>query len=177
MDFKTTDGGLLVPDHKLVIGGRFFGRIFRDDELIAEFEDANLVTNEGLNYLLNAGVAGAGQLTNWYVGLFSGNYTPQATDIAANIATNSTEWTGYSESGRQAYTAPVTTTQSLTNSAAAATFTQSSAGTIYGAFIVSSATKGGTTGTLLAAAQFSSAKTVAPGDLLVMTYTVGASSS
>ena len=177
MDFKTTDSGLLVPDRKLIVGGRFVGQIFRDGELIDEFEDANLVTNQGLNYLLNTGVAAAGQLTNWYVGLFSGNYTPQATDTGTNIAANATEWTNYAEGTRQAYTAPVTTTQSLTNSAAAATFTQSSSGTIYGAFVVSSSTKGGTTGTLLAAAQFGSPKTVSASDLLVMTYTLGATSA
>lgn len=177
MDFKATDSGLLVPDHKLFLGGRFLGQLIRDGQVIDEFDDHNLVVNEGLNYLLNAGVAGQAQLTSWYVGLFSGNYTPQASVTAATIASAATEWTSYGEGARQAYTAPVTTTQSLTNAGSAATFTQAGAGTIYGAFVVSNSTMGGTTGTLLAAALFASPKVVAVGDLLVMTYVLGATSA
>lgn len=178
MDFEKIESGLLVPvRHKLIVGGRFLGQIVRKGQVIDEFEDANIVVNQGLNYLLNTGVAGTGQLTTWYIGLFSGNYTPQASDTAATISANATEWTNYAESTRQAYTAPSTTTQTLTNSAATATFTQASAGTIYGAFMVSNSQKGGTAGVLLAAAQFSAAKTVASGDLLVMTYTLGMTSA
>jgi hypothetical protein len=176
MNFKETKSGLLIPDVKLLVGGRFTGQIIRDGEVIDEIDDQNLVVNEGLNYLLNVALAGQGQLNTWFVGLFSGNYTPQASDTAANITANATEWTGYGEATRQAFSTVATTTQSITNSASTATFTQNTAGTVYGAFIISSSQKSGITGTLLAAAQFSSPKTVAVGDLLALTYTVGASS-
>lgn len=177
MNFKETEGGLLVPDHKLLVGGIFRGQIIRDGEVIDEFEDHNIVVNEGLNYLINTGLAGQGAQSSWYIGLFSGNYTPLATDTAANIATHATEWTGYSESTRQPFTTSVTSTQSISNSGSTANFTQNSAGTIYGAFVISNSAKNGSTGVLLAAAQFATSKTVAVGDILALTYTVGASSS
>jgi hypothetical protein len=177
MNFKETVGGLLVPDHKLVVGGRFTGQLIREGVVIEEIDDANLVVNEGLNYLLNSSIAGQSPLTSWYIGLFSGNYTPTATVTGATIASASTEFTGYSESTRQPYSTATSTAQQMTNSASPAQFTMSAAGTIYGAFLVSQSAKGGNTGTLLAAAQFSSPKTVASGDLLVLTYTVGATSS
>lgn len=176
MDFEKRDSGLLVPTGKLVVGGKFFGQHIRDGEVIDEFEDFNLVVNQGLNYLLNVAIQGQGQVTSWFVGLFSGNYTPQASDTAANIAQNATEWTGYQEATRQPYTTAASTAQQLTNSANVATFTQSNPGTVYGAFIVSNNQKSATTGTLIAAAQFGSAKTVAVGDLLALTYSIGASS-
>lgn len=177
MDFKTIKGGLLVPDLAIVVGGRFIGQIIRDGAVIDEFEDRNLVVNEGLNYLLNTGLAGQGQLTNWYIGLFAGNYTPQASANAAGITAAATEWTQYGEGARQPYIAPPTTTGALTNSASQAVFTNTAAGTIYGAFVASASAKGATTGVLFAAAAFASPKTVGAGDLLVLNYVLGATSA
>lgn len=177
MKFMESASGLLVPDHRLVVGGVFLGKIVRDGEVIEEFEDHNIVVNEGLNYLLNAGIAGQSQISNWYLGLFSGNYTPVATVTAATIAAASTEWTSYNEATRQAFTPVAASAQSITNAASTATFTQNASGTIYGAFLASNSAKSATTGTLLAAAQFGSPKTVSAGDLLVLSYTLGASSS
>lgn len=177
MNFNKTEGGLLVPDHALVVGGRFHGEIIRDGKLIEAWDDDNIVVNEGLNYLLNAGIAAQSPITSWYLGLFSGNYTPTAGVTGATIAGASTEFTGYSESTRQPYSAVSSTAQQVTNSTTPSQFTIGAAGTIYGAFMVSNSGKGATTGTLLAAAQFSSPKTVSAGDLLVLTYTIGASST
>jgi hypothetical protein len=48
--------------------------------------------------------------------------------------------------------------------------------TIYGAFLISNNTKGGTSGTLFSAARFSSSKSVESTDELLLTYTFTASS-
>lgn len=177
MNFKEGVGGLLVPDHQLAIGGVFHGELFRDGELIESWDEHNLVVNEGLNYLLNAGLVGQSPISSWFTGIYSGNYTPTSGATGATIAAASTEFTGYSETTRQPYSPVTSTAQQVTNAASPAQFTMAASGTIYGAFIVSNSAKGGTTGTLLAAALFSSAKTVAAGDLLVLTYTIAASST
>ena len=57
-----------------------------------------------------------------------------------------------------------------------ATFTFNATKSIYGAFLVSNATKGGTAGTLFSAARFSAAKSVVAGDQLLLTYSFTASS-
>ena len=46
--------------------------------------------------------------------------------------------------------------------------------TVYGAFLVSTSTKSGTTGTLLAASRFTSARAVVSSDQLLITYTLTA---
>jgi hypothetical protein len=75
--------------------GVYTGQIIRKGIIIDEFEYSNLVVNQGLNYLLGSALAGGSQITTWYIGLFSGNYTVLSTDTASSIASNSTEVTAY----------------------------------------------------------------------------------
>lgn len=159
------------------VGGVFNIQQIRDGVLIDEWEEKNIVVNEGLNHMLNATLNGAAQVTTWFIGLFEGNYTPLATDTAANITVNSTESTAYDETVRQTYTEAVSTAQSITNSASKATFTINATKAIYGAFLVSASAKSGTTGTLFAASKFSAARSVVATDQLLVTYTVSATSA
>jgi hypothetical protein len=64
----------------------------------------------------------------------------------------------------------------MTNSASRASFVFNATKTIYGAFLISNSTKGGTTGTLFSAARFATAKSVESGDELLLTYTFTATS-
>lgn len=176
IELSKTEGGILVPSSALKVGGKFYGQIIRAGKVIDEFEDPNLVVNEGLNSLLEIYFRGTTQITNWYLGLFEGNYTPVATVTAATITSASTECTAYSETTRQAYTTAAASSQSITNSASRATFTFTAAKTIYGAFLASNSTKSATTGTLFSAARFGTAKTVDTGDQLLLTYNFSASS-
>lgn len=176
-DYDKTAGGLLVPNAKLHVGGKFVGSHVRNGEVIDEFEDDNLVVNEGLNNLLSVYFAGGTQITTWYIGLFEGNYTPVATVTAATIDTAATECDAYDEATRQEYQEAAPASQSITNSANRATFTFNATKTIYGAFIVSSSVKSGTGGTLFAAARFSTSKAVVDDDQLLLTYTFSAASA
>ena len=119
---------------------------------------------------------GVSQITNWYLGLFSGNYTPVATDTAATISANSTEFTGYTSTTRVPYVG-VEGSQEVTNSASTANFTFNTGATIYGAFLASASTKNSTSGTLFSAAQFNAPKSVVSADQLLLTYQFSASSS
>lgn len=176
MDYVQTEGGVLVPQHDIRVGGYFEGQIIRDGKVIDEWQDHNLVVNEGLNALLNIMFAGSTQVATWYLGLFEGNYTPVATVTAATITSASTECIAYDETTRVAYNEAAAASQSITNSASKATFTINATKTIYGAFLVSTNTKSGTTGTLFSAARFSAAKSVVAADQLLLTYTFTASS-
>lgn len=177
MDYSKTESGLLVPHSKILVGGVFKGQIIRKGEVIDEFEDHNLVVNEGLNHILNVEFNGLTQVTTWYLGIFEGNYTPVSSVTAATIASASTECTAYTASTRPAYVEATSTAQSVTNSASRASFVFNATKTIYGAFLVSTNTKSGTSGALFSAARFGSAKSVTTDDELLLTYTFNAASA
>lgn len=176
-EYSERASGLLVPVDGLRIGGKFIGQIIRQGQIIDEFEAKNLVTNEGLNSLLNVMFDGATQITTWYTGVFEGNYTPVAGVTAATVVAASTECTAYASATRPEYVEAASTAQSTTNSASRASFVFNATKTIYGAFLVSVATKSAGTGTLFAAARFASSKAVDSGDELLLTYTFGAASA
>lgn len=176
MDYELSEAGIAVPKSEMKVGGVFTGQLIRDGKVIDEFQDHNLVVNEGLNRILNVMFSGTAQSAAWYMGVFEGNYTPVATVTAATIATAATECSAYSNATRPIYTSATSTTQNVTNSANRASFIFNATKSIYGAFLISDATKGGTSGVLFSAARFTGVKNVESGDELLLTYTFNASS-
>lgn len=176
MGYNKTAGGVLMPA-QLLVGGVFHGQIVRNGEVIDEFEDHNIAVDQGLNKLLDVMFGGATQISPWYLGVFEGNYVPVAGLTAATLVANATECTAYDEATRQEYTEAAAAAKSITNSAAKATFTFNASKTIYGAFLTSDGTKGGTAGTLFSAARFATPKAVVATDQLLLTYTFTAASS
>lgn len=177
MDYKHSDGGVLLPANQLVVGGRFHVDHMRGGKKIDEIEFPNLVVNEGLNHILNTVLHGGAQTATWYIGLFKGNYTPIATVTAATITAASTECTEYDESTRVAYDEAAASGQSISNTASKATFTMNASVSVYGAFLASASAKSATSGVLLAAGRFGSVKTVDDDDQLLLTYTFNAASA
>ena len=166
----------------LVIGGGFLvvhRRIKRGIVIVDREYSPNLVVDQGVNYVLNTAINGAAQVPTWYVGIFKNNYTPLASDtLAGGFVTSAGEAaasTDYSQASRVTYTEAASTAKSITNSASPATFTILTTFTAYGAFLCSAAS--GTTGTLLAAAKFSTSKSVSNTDELDVTYTINGASS
>ena len=111
------DRRLLVPEAGQIIGGRFLGKIIRDTKVVDEFECKNIVVNQGLNYLLGAALGAQSVVTNWFIGLFSNNYTLLASDTAATIAANAGEVTQYTAGTRQSWQSAPPASQSITNAA------------------------------------------------------------
>lgn len=175
-NMQMTAGGLLVPSAKIAVKGTYHGQLMRGGEVIDDFEDENLVVDQGLNALLDVMFHNATQIGTWYLGVFEGNYTPVAGVTAATIAGASTESSAYDEPSRPAFNEAAAAGQAITNSANRATFTFNATTTIYGAFLISDATVGGTTGALFSAARFSSSKSVVSGDQLLLAYTFSAAS-
>lgn len=179
MSYEKNEAGLLVPSLKQrVIGyGRYSGTIIRVNGDIEEFETPNITVNEGLNDLLSVYLAGGSQKTAWYLGIFSGNYTPVSTDTAATIASSATESSAYSGGTRPQWNPGAVSSQSVSNSSNRATYTFTGFTTIYGAFLISNATINGTSGVLFSAAQFGASKAVSSGDQLLVTYTFTSASA
>ena len=175
-NFIQNDAGLLVPAHKLLMGGFFHAELIRDGEIIDTFDFDNIVVNEGLNSALNVVFNGTTPITSWYIGLFQGNYTPVASDTAATISANSTESSAYAAGVRQTFVTVTSTAQLITNSASKASFVFTSGVTIYGAFLASTATINGVSGVLMSAARFATSRVVANGDELLLSYSFSAAS-
>ena len=178
-DYEVSDEGIFFPKAKAFVQGVYT----HDVNGLDERSDGNLVVTEGLNHMLDATLHGATQVGTWYFGLFSANTAPLATWTAANVTANSTEITsnteGYSETTRQIFNEAAASAAASTNSANKAAFTIATASSIniWGAFMASLNTKGGTTGTLMSASKFASVRTVYATDVFNLGYTLTLTSS
>ena len=152
----------------------FFTFTCVDEEGVEKWSEdivPNTVVDEGKDYILGAALSGLAQVTTHYLGLIQGS----SPTIAAGDTLASKAWTedqSYDEASRQTWAETGASGQSVTNSGAAASFTMNASVTIGGAFLTSDNTKGGTTGTLIAAGTFSTARSVASGDTINVTYTI-----
>lgn len=116
----------------------------------------NLVTNEGLDYLLDAGLSNGSQVTTWYVGLLGSSPSPAAGWTKTEVG--AADFVNYDEATLQTWTDGGVSSQSVDNSASKATFTISTnASTIGGAYLASANTKAveGGAATIYAAGAFS----------------------
>lgn len=188
MDYQDNGAGLLVPDSAsgkgvytgTIIRGGYFddnGIWHRGKNVVDHFEFDNIVVDQGLTSMLGVYLHADTQLPNWFVGIYSGNYTPTNSVTAATITSASTEFTAYTGSTRVAYTPAAAANKAITNAASRADFIFTADATIYGAFLISDGTKSGTGGVLLSAARFGASKVVATSDELLLTYAFSLSSS
>lgn len=155
------------------VGGVFEVECYGPDgRLKWQAQAKNLVTNVGLNHILDVLLHGSTQVSTWYVGLKNAGTVAAADTLASHSGwTENTNYTG----NRQEYEEAAASSQSITNSANKASFSiDTDSQTIAGAFLASVAT--GTSGTLLCAADFTGGnKSCDNGDTLEVTYTISAS--
>ena len=157
---------------KVRLGGIFYVKCF-DKNRNLKWEDVaeNLVTNEGLDHILDVVLHGTTQVDPWYVGLKNTGSPANGDTLASHGTwTENSNYTG----DRQEYVEAAASSQSITNSANKASFSiNADSQTIAGAFLASVAT--GTSGTLLCVADFSGgSKSCDSGDTLEVTYTISA---
>ena len=159
------------------VGKYFFECFDKDGNLKWTAESKNLVVNVGLQYMAGTSLDGAtSRITTWYIGLYGAGSSnnPAASDTMSSHA-GWTENTTYSNATRPAATFAAATTANpsvVTNSASKATFNINGSATVGGAFLTSDSTKGGTTGTLFSASDFTGGdRSVVNGDTLQVTYT------
>jgi hypothetical protein len=165
--FEDTEIGLLVPSERTIVSGVFcYGK--RGEPL--EFT-RNMLTTEGRNYLLTAGLRGGTVHTSWFVAPFSGDVTVQATWTAANFNASATEVQAYVAATRPAWAGGSVSAGAVDSFAAKAEFKATTDGVVIrGAAMLSASAKASTSGTLLAAARFTSTKTLDTDEILDIGY-------
>ena len=144
-----------------------FQGIDRDGKIKWEWTEHNILPDEGRDYLLNAGLLIGSQFGSWYVSIYSGSYTPQSTDTAANYASRATEITSeYSEANRILLVPDALSGGTYANIGSPAVFTFTGPVTVRGGGIHSAAGKGATTGVLLSIVAAPSPKSFDTGEQL-----------
>jgi len=158
------------------VGGIFEVSCFGPDGKL-KWEDTakNLVTNEGLDTILNLLLKGTANIDPWYIGLTDGTPTVDPADQLTGTHTGWVEVTAYTEAARQAFVDGALSSQSVTNSASKASYAiNANSTTIGGAFLASSATTGAN-GLLLCGAAFTGGdKSADSGDTLNVQYSFSA---
>ena len=150
------------------------GNVIKEGKVIDEWEEHNIMTNEGLDYVLDVAAVNGTQIATWYVAPFKGNYTPTGAETGASVATDSTEATEYSEAVRQTYVPAAVSGQSTDNTASKASFTINGTVSIYGAFLSGDSAKSGTGSKCLCISRFPAKRDLIATDILNVTYTLSA---
>lgn len=133
----------------------------------------NLMPMDGLNHWIDVLLGKTPQQTQWYMGLFRGDYTPVPGDTALTFPVQATEFTAYEGAGRKPFVVASASGGEAHNNASPAEFTFTGNGTIYGGFISSASGKGATSGVLLSAVRFAVPKTKEPTDVLRVKAVLG----
>ena len=164
--------------------GRFHVLCYdKDGNLKWEENNPNKIVSVGLQYMAGAGLTSTTPITTWYIGLIDGATTP--TYVAGDQMSGHSGWTEFTNysspanRGAPTFTAATAATPSVVTNATAVAFTISSTGgTVAGAFLTSSSTKSGTSGTLFSESNFTGGnRTVVASDILNVTYTFSLTSS
>lgn len=148
----------------------------KDGNLKWEASTPNLVVNEGLKFMNDKFFTGAAYTAAWYLGLYgaAASNNPAAGDTMASHA-GWTEVTAYSQATRPVAVfaaASLADPSVITSSGSPAVFSINATTTVGGAFLTTDNTKGGTTGTLFSAADFSAPgdRSVVSGDTITVSY-------
>jgi hypothetical protein len=145
-----------------------------------ELDRPNVVTTEGLNYLLEVMFRHGLQIqdNDWFITAIETDTTAAITQTYAVPVY--TEWDGYTEAARQLYVPAAASGGAVTNTASKAIFTASEDKTLYGGALVGGGsaastwkdTAGG--GILFCYSKFSSSKAVESGDTFKITCAIQA---
>ena len=146
-----------------------------------EKDRPNIVTDEGINAMLNIMFHGDAAKNPWYVAIFESNSTPATSDTydlwADSLVTECNA--AYDEETRPVYVEAAATGKAITNSASKAVFTMNNNKTIYGAALVSNSTKGGHVAGdfLFCVSTFAVARSVVNADILRVTIAIAGADS
>lgn len=134
----------------------------------------NIVTNEGLNSVLDVYLNAATQITVWYLTGFTDNITPLATHTAAVPGTTELTTVNVAEAVRETYNANAASGQSIDNVAGpVAQYIADASFTFWGAQLFGGGTSafGNTAGVLWSSSLLGSSKSMVALDTIDLTYT------
>lgn len=171
--YKDNDDGSITTDQGITAKGMYYDRVNGGEWV----ENPNLITNEGLTHILNVSMGTTPKPAGYFLALFSAAAQPQSSWTAASFASAASEIVsateGYVGATRPAWTPVNTSTQSIDNmspsNVAKVTIKTASSLTVQGAAILSSGSKGATTGVLVSASKYAAARVFQDND----TYEIG----
>lgn len=155
-----------MSEHLIVSGFRYCFRLLNEDDSVAsEIIADNLIPSDGMEFLMRAPFGDVSPIGNFYCGLWRGNVIPTKALKATDIPSNLQEFVGYSEAARPEWQREYDGNGTLDNSdqARIAEFSFTADANLYGAFLVSSPTKGQGSGLLLSCVRFPSPRPVTAG--------------
>lgn len=127
----------------------------------------NLMPIEALDHMLDVTFKQGAQYPSFYVGLFEGNYEPSPADDMATFPANATELTAYTSGTRPTLVLGAVAGGNVDNLDNTTKFTGNTDGkSARGGFISTASAKGGTTGPLVSAVKFSTARSLNNGGTL-----------
>ena len=175
----------IANDYKLGFAGLVTTEHFRKGKLLYKETGKNTFTTEGMAFMLNTlfhDIAKAAAEI-WYVGLFKNNITPALADTATKLGSGNT----YGEcqdadydnplTNRPGYRTENTTTAVISNVNSKAHFVMNASITVYGAFLTNTPAKTDSSGTLMCAKRFGTARSVIADDEIYVTYQITTTTS
>lgn len=177
--YEVSESGIMFPSAKVKVGLKYTHFVNGKEDGF----DLNLVPAEGLLHALNVALFSTAKVSTWYVAPYSGNATPTSGWTAANFAANATEnvslTEGFTQNTRQAFVSATAVAGAISNTASPASFTIATATsvTFYGLGLLSTNTRGGTSGVLISATRFTAAKILTNGDTWSVIHEVDATST
>lgn len=172
-DYTNNEDGSITTKGGITAKGEYFDRINAGEWTRTE----NLIPTEGLAHILNVALGTTPKPASYHLALFSAAAQPTASWTAASFASTASEIVsmteGYSSATRPTWTPANTATNSIDNMAAGSvarvTMRTASSLTVQGAAMLTSNTKGGTTGALISASKYAAPRVFQNGD----TYEIG----
>ena len=170
-DYTNNEDGSITTGQGITAKGEYYDRINGGEWTRTE----NLIPTEGLAHILNVALGTTPKPASYHLALFSAAAQPAANWTAASFASTASEIVsmneGYSSATRPTWTPTNTSTNSIDNMAAVAKVTMKTASslTVQGAAMLTSSSKGGTTGALISASKYASPRVFQDGD----TYEIG----
>lgn len=177
--YDITEQGVAFPAQSALISGEYFWRV-NDGEVE---HHKNLITTEGLAHVLNVAMGATPKPSAYYLALFNGSATPQASWNAASFSAVAGEITsqaeGYTSATRPVWTPATANGGSIDNigkgsddlsSAAKVTIATASQLNVTGIALLTASAKGATTGVLVSAFKMPLARTLQNGDTFFIGY-------
>lgn len=170
--------GVYFPRNGIMVAGEYWGRVNHGKW---EHEGDNLVVTEGLVHILNVALGSTAKAGNFYLALFSGASAPDANWTGTTFASAASEIVSQAEGYTNA-TRPLWQYTNASGSAqidnfsnpAVLTIATAASLNVTGAALLSSSTRGGTTGVLVSASKFAATRTFQDGDTYELGYRLNA---
>lgn len=160
----------MITTGVLGTGFEYLVDVVKDGHVEQSGREHNLMPQTSVDFIASLiRGSGASPYSNWYVGVFEGDYLPGSDTKPSDLNGAVAESVAYDESARPAWTHSYDNSSVISNAASRAEFTFNATKKIYGAFLISASIKGGTGGQLLSIARFSSPRDVEAGSVLRVT--------